>query len=79
MAIKIKDGANGTFKSAPCFQFDLLPALRAGRSVVTNIEGLMPLELIEKILGEKSPASPRLIRHFTCNDSGVRFWLGLFN
>ncbi|RZP71667.1 zonular occludens toxin domain-containing protein, partial [Vibrio vulnificus] len=65
MAVYFRHGSNGSYKSAYATWFELLPALRAGRLVVTNIEGLKPLEEIENILGEKFPPSAKLIRIFT--------------
>ncbi|MFL1804623.1 zonular occludens toxin domain-containing protein [Plesiomonas shigelloides] len=79
MAIKIRDGANGTFKSASCVLYDLLPALRAGRAVITNIEGLLPLDEMQKVLGETFPETARLVRVYSCNDAGVQLWQGWFN
>ena len=39
MASSIFHGAPGSFKSASATWFEVLPALRKGRLVVTNIEG----------------------------------------
>ncbi|MGL5343475.1 MAG: zonular occludens toxin domain-containing protein [Plesiomonas sp.] len=79
MAIKIRDGGNGSFKSSACVWFDLLPALRAGRAVITNIEGLLPLDEMEKVLGEKFPSGAKLIRVYSCSDFGVKLWQGWYN
>ncbi|HHC7274589.1 TPA: zonular occludens toxin domain-containing protein, partial [Vibrio campbellii] len=56
MAVIFRHGSNGSYKSAYATWFEILPALREGRLVVTNIEGLRPKESIEKILGETFPA-----------------------
>lgn len=40
MAIKIHHGPNGSYKTSGAIQDDLIPALRAGRLIVTNIRGL---------------------------------------
>ena len=41
MAASIFHGPPGSFKSASAFWYEVLPALRAGRVVVTNIEGIL--------------------------------------
>ncbi|MCZ8485393.1 hypothetical protein O9993_05170 [Vibrio lentus] len=51
----------GLIKTAYVTWFEILPFLREGRIVVTNIEGLKPKESIEELLGEKFPDSARLI------------------
>lgn len=48
MAIFIRTGANGSYKSAYTAFFVIYEALKAGRVVVTNIEGMQPLDVIEK-------------------------------
>jgi len=50
MAITIRTGANGSYKSAYTSYFTILAALKAGKVVVTNIEGMQPLKSIEKRL-----------------------------
>ncbi|MEF1175109.1 zonular occludens toxin domain-containing protein, partial [Vibrio sinaloensis] len=65
MAVYFRHGSNGAYKSAYAVWFEILPALRNGRLVVTNIEGLKPMETIEKILGEKFPVGAQLIRIFS--------------
>ena len=70
MASKIYHGAPGSYKSSSAVWFDLLPALRNGRCVVTNVEGILDLESIEKVLGEKFPDSAQLWRFSTLNDTG---------
>ncbi|MCT8866968.1 zonular occludens toxin domain-containing protein [Shewanella xiamenensis] len=71
-------GAPGSYKSASTLWFEMLPALREGRLVITNIEGLKPLETIEGILCEKFPPSAKLWRISTQNALGLslmrRFW-----
>ncbi|WP_411673631.1 zonular occludens toxin domain-containing protein [Vibrio campbellii] len=42
MAVIFRHGSNGSYKSAYATWFEILPALREGRLVVTNIEGLRP-------------------------------------
>ncbi|WP_159356686.1 zonular occludens toxin domain-containing protein [Vibrio parahaemolyticus] len=79
MAVIFRHGSNGSYKSAYATWFEILPALREGRLVVTNIEGLRPKESIEKILGETFPASAKLIRIFTRSSEGVHLWQNWFN
>ena len=71
-------GAPGSYKSASTLWFEMLPALREGRLVITNIEGLKPLETIEGILCEKFPPTAKLWRISTQNPIGLslirRFW-----
>ena len=55
MAVYFRHGSNGSYKTAYAVWFEILPALRNGRVVVTNIEGMKPLEKIESLLGEKFP------------------------
>ncbi len=40
MAITIRTGPNGSYKSAYTVYFVIFEALKAGRVVVTNIEGM---------------------------------------
>ncbi|HAS8161206.1 TPA: zonular occludens toxin [Vibrio vulnificus] len=79
MAVYFRHGSNGSYKSAYATWFELVPALRAGRLVVTNIEGLKPLEEIENTLGEKFPPTAKLIRIFTRSEEGVLLWQNWFN
>lgn len=62
MAIVIEHGHNGSYKSSSVIWFRLLPALRAGRLVVTNVAGMWPLHKIEEFLGEKFPDTAKLFR-----------------
>jgi zona occludens toxin len=62
MAIVIEHGHNGSYKSSSVIWFRLLPALRAGRLVVTNVAGMWPKHKIEEFLGEKFPESAKLFR-----------------
>lgn len=78
MAISIRTGANGSYKTAYVVWFVILPALRAGRVVVTNIEGMEPLPEIESRLGEKFPSTTRLIRIFSRDVDGIDLWQHFF-
>lgn len=79
MAVYFRHGSNGAYKSAYVVWFEIVPALRAGRVVVTNIEGLKPLDSLERILGEKFPVSARLIRIFSRKMQGIELWQNWFN
>ncbi|MZI93245.1 zonular occludens toxin [Vibrio sp. CAIM 722] len=78
MAVSFRHGSNGSYKSAYAVWFEIVPALREGRIVVTNVEGLKSLSGIEKALGEKFPSSTRLIRIFSRSEEGVRLWQNWF-
>lgn len=71
MASFIFHGNPGSYKTSTALWFEMLPALRAGRCVVTNIEGLFDLDTIEKAVGEKFPKSAQLWRISTLNQAGV--------
>lgn len=62
MAIVIEHGHNGSYKSSSVIWYRLLPALRAGRLVVTNVAGMWPKHKIEEFLGEKFPETAKLFR-----------------
>ena len=74
MAASIFHGAPGSFKSASAVWFEVLPALRKGRLVVTNIEGILPLEEIETELQETFPDSAQLWRLSSQNEEGLNLW-----
>lgn len=78
MAISIRTGGNGSYKSAYTAWFVILPALKAGRVVVTNFEGMQPLEEIEERLNIKFPSSARLIRIFSRSEIGIELWQHFF-
>jgi len=79
MAVVIRHGPNGSYKSASAVWYDLLPALRQGRICITNLEGCYPLEDIEKRLGEKFPDSTRLYRINIIHDDALRLWRRWFH
>lgn len=79
MAVSFRHGSNGAYKSAYAVWFEIVPALRSGRLVITNVEGLKSLEGIEKALGEKFPESARLIRIFSRSEEGVHLWQNWFS
>lgn len=74
MAVAIYHGAAGSYKSASAVWFQILPALRAGRVVVTNIDGMKTIEHIEKSLGERFPVSAKIIRVLSNNQNGLKLW-----
>ena len=74
MASSIFHGAPGSFKSASATWFEVLPALRKGRLVVTNIEGILPLDEIETELQETFPETAQLWRLSSQNEEGQHLW-----
>lgn len=74
MASSIFHGAPGSFKSASATWFEVLPALRKGRLVVTNIEGILPLDEIETELQETFPETAQLWRLSSQNEDGQNLW-----
>lgn len=79
MAVIIRHGPNGSYKSASAVWYDLLPALRQGRICITNLEGCYPLEDIQKRLGEKFPDTTRLYRINIIHDDALRLWRRWFH
>ncbi|MGL1956084.1 MAG: zona occludens toxin-like protein [Colwellia sp.] len=74
MSASIFHGAPGSFKSASAFWFEVLPALRSGRIVVTNIEGVLTKESIEIELNEVFPKSADIWRLSSQTDTGLFLW-----
>jgi zona occludens toxin len=74
MSASIFHGAPGSFKSASAFWFEVLPALRAGRVVVTNIEGVLTKESIEIELDEVFPESADIWRLSCQTETGLFLW-----
>lgn len=72
MASSIFHGKPGSYKTSTAVWFNILTALREGRFVVTNVEGLYSLDKIEEILGEKFPESAYLFRVSTLNETGIK-------
>ncbi|WP_415721572.1 zonular occludens toxin domain-containing protein [Photobacterium ganghwense] len=79
MAVIIRHGPAGSYKSSYAVWFELLPALREGRVVVTNVEGMKPLEDIEQLLGERFPISARLFRISSQTTKGKTLWQHWYN
>lgn len=78
MAIFIRTGANGSYKSAYTAYFTIFEALKAGRVVVTNIEGMQPLDVIAKRFEIEFPSTAKLIRIFSRDRDGQYLWQHFF-
>ncbi|MEZ9246772.1 zonular occludens toxin domain-containing protein [Vibrio lentus] len=78
MAITIRTGANGSYKSAYTAYFSIYQALKAGRTVVTNIEGMQPLAVIEERFNIQFPSTAKLFRISSRDESGVHLWTHFF-
>ena len=74
MATKGYHGVPGSYKTSSAVWYDLVPALRAGRLVVTNVEGMRPKAEIEKALNEKFPESADLWRISSQTEAGLNLW-----
>lgn len=79
MATIIRHGPAGSYKSSYAVWFQILPALREGRIVITNIEGMRTIEEIEKLMGERFPNSARIYRISSQNSRGKRLWQNWYN
>lgn len=71
MATKVFHGAPGSYKSSSAMWFEILPALRAGRVVVTNLQGIVTLDEMQRQLNEVFPSTARLLRISIGNDLGI--------
>ncbi|MEZ8366557.1 zonular occludens toxin domain-containing protein [Vibrio cyclitrophicus] len=78
MAITIRTGANGSYKSAYTAYFSIYQALKAGRTVVTNMEGMQPLAVIEERFNIQFPSTAKLFRISSRDESGVHLWTHFF-
>lgn len=79
MAVIIRHGPAGSYKSSYAVWFELLPALRQGRTVVTNVEGMRSIEEIEKLLGERFPTTARIFRFSSQTSKGRKLWQHWYN
>ncbi|KLV03270.1 hypothetical protein ABT56_20310 [Photobacterium aquae] len=79
MAVIIRHGPAGSYKSSYAVWFELLPALREGRVVVTNVEGMKTLDEIERLLGERFPITARLFRISSQTSKGKKLWQHWYN
>ena len=71
MATKVFHGAPGSYKSSTAMWFEIVPALRAGRVVVTNLQGIKSLDEIQRELKEIFPNTARLLRISIGDDNGL--------
>jgi len=71
MATKIFHGPPGSYKSSTAMWFEILPALRAGRVVVTNLQGICTIDQMQMELKEVFPESARLLRISIGSDEGM--------
>ncbi|MFP7409479.1 zonular occludens toxin family protein [Aeromonas veronii] len=56
MSIKIHHGAPGSYKSSGAIHTDVLPAIKAGRHIITNVRGFTA-ERCREVLGKAVPES----------------------
>lgn len=78
MAIIIRHGANGSYKSAIIVFNHIVKALKEGRVVVTNMEGMYPLEEISEKLSYDFPESAKLFRIGSLTASQKLLWQNWF-
>lgn len=71
MATKIFHGVPGSYKSSTAMWFEVLPALRSGRVVITNLQGILTLEEMQRALGEVFPETARLFRISISSEDGM--------
>ena len=71
MATKVFHGPPGSYKSSTAMWFEIVPALRAGRVVVTNLQGINSLDEIQRELKEIFPNTARLLRISIGDDNGL--------
>jgi len=79
MAVILIHGPAGSYKSASIVAKHIIPALREGRVVVTNVEGMYPKKIIEQNLGEKFPWSAQLIRIDSTTKDKQELWRNWFS
>tara|TARA_R110002167_G_scaffold231963_2_gene437177 strand:+ start:14497 stop:15876 length:1380 start_codon:yes stop_codon:yes gene_type:complete len=79
MATKVFHGPPGSYKSSTAMWFEIVPALRSGRVVVTNLQGIKTLEEIQRELKEVFPNTARLLRISIGNDSGMLLMRNFFH
>ena len=79
MATKVFHGAPGSYKSSTAMWFEIVPALRSGRVVVTNLQGVKNLEDIQRELKEVFPSTARLFRISKGNDKGMALMRNFFH
>lgn len=79
MATKIFHGPPGSYKSSTAMWYEIVPALRQGRVVITNLQGIKTMEAIQKELNEVFPNTARLLRISIGNDLGMLLMRNFFH
>lgn len=79
MATSIFHGEPGSYKTSTAIWFTILPALREGRLVVTNIAGMKQLETFERELNETFPEGAQLWRISSQNKEGIELLQNFYN
>ena len=79
MATVINHGAPGSYKTSSALWFEVLEALKSGRLVITNIEGMKSLETIQTELDIVFPDSALLWRISTQNPTGLALMRNFFS
>lgn len=79
MSTVINHGAPGSYKTSSALWFEVLTALKAGRLVITNIEGMKSLSTIETELNITFPESALLWRISTQNEVGLHLMRNFFS
>lgn len=70
MAGWIFHGPPGSYKTSSAVWYEMLPALRNGRIIITNIEGMKPVDEIQKSLSETFPETADIWRVSTQKEHG---------
>ncbi|WP_445945669.1 zonular occludens toxin domain-containing protein [Shewanella sp.] len=79
MSTVINHGAPGSYKTSSALWFEVLTALKAGRLVITNIEGMKSIETIQEELKLTFPDSALLWRISTQNEVGLHLIRNFFS
>ena len=79
MAVIIRHGPAGSYKSATIVFKHVIAGLKEGRIVVTNVEGMYPLDYIKKKTGFKFPDSAQLVRIGSLNEDKQELWRNWFS
>ena len=79
MSIIIRHGANGSYKSAVIVFNHIIEGLKQGRLVVTNMEGMYPLDYLERVLNLKFPDGAALVRIGSTTDVQLNLWRNWFS
>jgi zona occludens toxin len=79
MSTKVFHGPPGSYKSSTAMWFEILPALRAGRVVVTNLQGICDIDQMQTELKEVFPITARILRISIGNDEGMELIRNFFH